>query len=149
MSFGEKIAPDLQQMIDNISTKNMYSGNKIPDSIMNQFFLEVRDSGAGVLVPFWLSVLQDGRGPRRATKSSGLVKKIFNWMNKRGMFKSSTRRGKLAEAKAMTWYINKYGNQQFRNKVFVDIYKTERAKTIAIIDNKVGFAINEITMEVI
>jgi hypothetical protein len=49
----------------------------------------------------------------------------------------------------LTWYINKYGNQQFRNKIFVDIYETERKKTIEQINNKFSVSISKITMEVI
>ena len=147
--IGIDLKPELQELIDNIAKRNMYSGNKISDSIMKLFQIEVRDDGAGILVPYWISVLQRGRGPRRSTKSSGLVKIIYRWMQKRNMFKSSTAKGKLNEAKYLTWYINKYGNQQFRSKVFVDIYETERKKTIEKIDNKFSLIIGKITMDVI
>ena len=147
--IGIDLKPELQELIDNIAKRNMYSGNKISDSIMKLFEIEVRDTGAGILVPYWISVLQRGRGPRRSTKSSGLVKIIYRWMQKRNMFKSSTAKGKLNEAKYLTWYINKYGNQQFRSKVFVDIYETERKKTIEKIDNKFSLIIGKITMDVI
>ena len=147
--IGIDLKPELQELINNIAKRNMYSGNKISDSIMKLFEIEVRDDGAGILVPYWISVLQRGRGPRRSTKSSGLVKIIYRWMQKRNMFKSSTAKGKLNEAKYLTWYINKYGNQQFRSKVFVDIYETERKKTIEKIDNKFSLIIGKITMDVI
>jgi len=147
--IGIDLKTELQELIDNIAKQNMYSGNKISDSIMKLFQIEVRDTGAGILVPYWISVLQRGRGPRRSTKSSGLVKIIYRWMQKRNMFKSSTAKGKLNEAKYLTWYINKYGNQQFRSKVFVDIYETERKKTIEKIDNKFSLIIGKITMDVI
>jgi len=127
----------------------MYSGNRIPDSIMSMFKLEIRKDGAGILVPYWISVLQRGRGPRRGTKSHGLVRKIYRWMEKHSMFKSNTSQGKLAEARSMTWYINKYGNKQFRNKIFVDIYESERKKTILKIDNEFGLMVGKITMDVI
>jgi len=147
--IGDELKPELQELIDNISKKNMYSGNKIPKSIMDMFEIEVRDDGAGILVPYWLSVLQRGRGPRKSNKSSGLIKIIYNWMSKRGMFRSTTAKGKLGEARFMTMYINKYGNKQFRNKVFVDIYETERKKTIQKIDDKFSLLIGKITMDVI
>jgi len=147
--IGIDLKPELQELIDNIAKRNMYSGNKISDSIMKLFEIEVRDTGAGILVPYWISVLQRGRGPRRSTKSSGLVKIIYRWMQKRNMFKSNTAKGKLNEAKYLTWYINKYGNQQFRSKTFVDIYETERKKTIEKIDNKFSLIIGKITMDVI
>ena len=147
--IGIDLKPELQELINNIAKRNMYSGNKISDSIMKLFEIEVRDTGAGILVPYWISVLQRGRGPRRSTKSSGLVKIIYRWMQKRNMFKSNTAKGKLNEAKYLTWYINKYGNQQFRSKTFVDIYETERKKTIEKIDNKFSLIIGKITMDVI
>lgn len=147
--IGLDLKPELQELIDNIAKRNMYSGNKISDSIMRMFEIEVRNDGAGILVPYWLGVLERGRGPRKSTKSSGLFKIIYRWMEKRNMFRSRTAKGKLNEAKGMTWYINKYGNQQFRNKVFIDIYQSERKKTIEKIDKKFDLLIGKITMEVI
>jgi len=143
------LKPELQELIDNIAKKNMYSGNKISDSIMKMFEIEVRDDGAGILVPFWISVLQKGRGPRKSTKNYNLWKIIYKWMQRRNMFKSGTAKGKINEAKFVTWYINKYGNKQFRSKTFVDIYETERKKTIEKIDKKFSLIISKITMEVI
>ena len=34
------IKPELQDLINRISNRNMYSGNKIPESIMRQFEIE-------------------------------------------------------------------------------------------------------------
>lgn len=149
MSLGQTIRPDLEELIKNIAQKNTFYGNRISPSIMDKFIIEERQDGAGILVPYWISVLQKGRGPRRSSKSSGLIKKIYKWMQNKGMFKSATAKGKLAEARFMTMYINKYGNKQFRNKVFLDIYETERKKTIAKIDKKINDAITKITMDVI
>jgi len=143
------LKPELDELIKSISQKNMYSGNKIPDSIMAMFEIEENDFHIGILVPSWLGVLERGRGPRKSNKDSGLVKKIYTWMESRNMFRSGTTKGKMNEAKFMTLYINKYGNQQFRNKVFIDIYNTEREKTIKKIDEKFSFAINKITTDVI
>ena len=143
------LKPELNNLIEEISKKNMYSGNKIPDSIMKLFEIEETGGTIGILVPYWLGVLQRGRGARSSTKSSGLVNKIYKWMQKRNMFKSKTSQGRLNEARGLTWYINKYGNKQFRNKVFVDIYEQERKKTIEQINNKFSASISKITMEVI
>jgi hypothetical protein len=143
------LKPELDELIKSISQKNMYSGNKIPDSIMAMFEIEETDFNIGILVPYWLSVLERGRGPRKSNKDSGLVKRIYRWMESRNMFRSGTEEGKQREARFMTLYINKYGNKQFRSSVFVDIYKTEREKTIKKIDDKFSFAINKITMDVI
>ena len=141
--------PELEELIKNISEKNMYSGNKIPSSIMDMFEIEENDFHIGILVPYWLTVLERGRGPRKSNKDTGLVKKIYRWMESRNMFRSGTAKGKMNEARFMTLYINKYGNKQFRSNVFIDIYKTEREKTIKKIDEKFSLAISKITMEVI
>jgi hypothetical protein len=143
------LKPEMQELINNISQKNTYSGNKISESIMRQFEIEETDLNCGILVPFWLPVTQKGRGPRKSNKDYGLWKIIYRWMERKNMFKSGTPKGKINEAKFVTWYINKYGNQQFRNKVFIDIYETERKKTIEKIDKKFSQAISKITMEVI
>jgi len=147
--IGIELKPELEELIRNISQKNMYSGNKIPESIMRQFEIETTDTSAGILVPYWLSVLEHGRGKRRSNKDSGLMNKIYAWMQKRNMFRSVTAKGKMNEARFLTWYINKYGNKQFRSKVFVDIYTAERKKTIEKIDKKFSLAIGKITMQVI
>jgi hypothetical protein len=143
------LKPDFEELIKNISQRNMYSGAKVPQSIIDMFEIEIRENGGGVLVPYWISVLQKGRGPRKSTKDGGLAKKLYRWMEKHNMFKSRTPEGKISEAKSMAWYINKYGNKQFRSKVFVDIYKTEREKTIQEIDRKFSLLIGKITKQVV
>jgi len=146
---GVDLKPELEEMVKLISQKNSYSGNKISDSIMKMFEVEITELHDGILVPYWLGVLERGRGPRKSTTDFGLAKKIYAWMEKRNMFVSNTSEGKLREAKQMTWYINHYGNQQFRNKTFVDIYSTVRAQTIEKINKKFSEKISKITMEVI
>ena len=143
------LKPELYELIKNISQKNTYYGNKISDSIMRLFTIEETDFNAGIIVPYWLGILERGRGPRRSTKDFGLIKIIYRWMERRGMFRSTTPKGKLNEARFLTYYINKYGNAHFRSKVFIDVYKTEREKIIEKINNKFALAIGKITMEVI
>lgn len=143
------LKPELQDLIQRIGTKNMYSGNKIPSSILAMFEIEETEYNIGILVPYWLGVLERGRGPRKSTKDSGLIKIIYRWMEKRGMFRSGTAKGKLDEARFMTLYINRYGNKQFRNNVFIDIYETERKKTIEAIEKKFSLEIGKITMQVL
>jgi len=143
------IEPILKEFIANIANKNGYYGNKIPDSVMRMIEIEITEDSQGVLAPYWLPVLEHGRGPRKSTKDSGLVKIIYKWMEKRNMFRSATPQGKFNEAKSMTWYINKYGNKHFQSRVFVDVYTSERQKTIEKINAKYGEAITTITMEII
>jgi hypothetical protein len=141
--------PELEELVKNISTKNTYSGNKISDSIMKMFTVEETKTNSGVLVPYWLGVVEHGRGVRKSNVDSGLAKKIYFWMQRKGMFRSKTEQGKLAEAKAMTWYINHYGNKQFRNKVFVDIFTTERKKTIEKVNEKMDKTLTKITFDIL
>ncbi|MCJ7447918.1 MAG: hypothetical protein MUO72_09505 [Bacteroidales bacterium] len=143
------LKPELKAMINNIAQKNMFYGNKVPASVMALFEVVETDFNVGVLVPYWLGVLQRGRGPRRSSQSSGLVNKIYAWMQSRNMFRSGTAKGKLNEARFITLYINKYGNVHFRSKRFIDIYEAERKKAIESIEKKFTFEINKITMEVL
>jgi len=147
--IGINLKPELEEMIKLISQRNMYSGNKIPDSIMKMFKIEITELHDGILVPYWLGVLERGRGPRKSNVDTGLYKKIYRWMEKHNLFKSSDTTARLREAKFMTLYINKYGNKQFRSKTFVDIYTTVRKQTIEKIDKKFGEVIGKITMDVI
>jgi hypothetical protein len=147
--IGIDLKPELEEMIKLISNKNTYSGNKVSDSIMAMFEVEITDLHDGVLVPYWLGVLEHGRGPRKSNVDTGLAKKIYAWMEKHNLFKSVTAKGKINEAKYMTFYINKYGNKQFRNKTFVDIYTEVRKNTIEKINKKFGDQISKITMQVI
>jgi len=143
------LKPELMELIRNISEKNMYSGNKISDSIMRMFAIEETDLNCGIIVPYWLGVLERGRGPRRSSTDTGLWKRIYRWMEKRSMFNSGDEKGKIREAKYVTYYINKYGNQQFRNKTFIDVYTTERKKTIAKIEEKFSKEISKITTDIL
>jgi len=147
--IDEDIIPELQDLIKRIAAKNTFYGNRIPASIMKMFEIEKTDRSAGILVPAWIPVMERGRGPRKSSKDHGLVHKIYAWMERRGMFEATTPEGKLREAKAMTWYINKYGNKHFRSGVFVDVYKTERANTITRVNKRFELAIGKITTNVI
>jgi hypothetical protein len=140
------VKPELEELIAAISTKNAYGGNKISPSIMALFSIVEDAFHCGIVVPYWLGVVERGRGKRRSNTDHGLVNKIYAWMQRRNMFTSKTKEGKFAEAKRLTWYINKYGNQQFRTKTYIDIYATERAKTIAKIDAKFASEINKVTI---
>jgi hypothetical protein len=149
--IGIDLKPELEEMVRLIGQRNSYSGNKISPSIMKMFTVEITDFHDGILVPYWLGVLEHGRGPRKSTKDSKLYLKIKKWMRKRNMFKSTTAKGQENEAKQLTWYINHWGNKQFNrgNPIFMDVYTSVRKETIAKINKKFSFAINKITMEVI
>jgi hypothetical protein len=141
------LKPEMAELIRNISQKNTYSGNKVSDSIMRMFTIEETDFNCGITVPYWLGVLERGRGPRKSNVDHGLWKRIYRWMEKHNMFKSDTAKGKENEAKYVTFYINKYGNKQFRNHVFVDIFTEERKRTIEKINEKFEKEIHKITVD--
>jgi len=143
------LLPHFNAFISSIAARNTYGGNPVSPSIMRMITAEIRADGGGVIAPYWLGVLERGRGKRKSNKDHGLVNIIYAWMNKRNMFKSHTDKCKWNEAKGMTWYINKYGNQQFRNHVFIDIYTTAREKTIADIQAEYSLAIHKITKDIL
>ena len=143
------VKPELKDMIAKIASRSMFGGRKIPASVMAMFVIEETDTNCGVLVPYWIAVFQKGRGPRKGNKDFGLWKIIYKWMEKHSMFKSAKPEGKISEAKSMTWYINKYGNQHFRSQQFIDIYETARKEAIVVIENKFAGVIDKITMDVI
>jgi len=139
--------PELEELIHNIGSRPGYKGQPIPASIMRMFEIYQNDVSQGILVPYWIPVIQSGRGPRKSNKDHGLVYKILAWMRRKNMFKSLTPEGQFAEAKSLTWYINKYGNEHFRSKVFVDVYYAEREKTVEKIISKYSRAVVKITMD--
>lgn len=147
--IGIDLKPELEEMVKLIGQRNSYSGNKISDSIMKMFEVEITELHDGILVPYWLGVLERGRGPRKSNTDTGLYKKIYRWMEKRNMFTSGDAKGKLREAKYVTYYINKYGNQQFRNKIFVDVYTSIRKQIIEKINKKFEDKISKITMDIL
>ena len=146
---GIDLKPELEEMVKLIGNRNSYSGNKISESIMKLFEVEITELHDGILVPYWLGVLEHGRGPRKSNVDTGLYKKIYAWMESRNMFKSTKPEQRIREAKYLTYYINKWGNKQFRNKTFVDVYTTVRKETIEKIYKKFGDQISKITMQVI
>ena len=144
------LRPDFERFVQTISTKNTYSGQPVSQRIIQMLEIEVRETGGGgVLAPYWLGVFERGRGRRKSTTDSGLWKRIYAWMQARNMFTSKTSKGKINEAKGLTWYINKHGNQQFRSKTFIDIYNTARSQCVASIQEKYSLEIAKITQDIL
>jgi hypothetical protein len=147
--IGIDLKPELTEMVRLISQKNSYYGNKIASSIMAMFEVEITELHDGILVPHWLGVLERGRGPRKSNTDHGLYLKIYKWMQKRNMFKSTKPESRIREAKSLTWYLNKHGNKHFRSKVFIDVYESVRKQTIESINKKFGDKISKITMDIL
>ena len=120
----------------------------MPASVAKLIEVEIRDNGAGVLAPFWLPVLERGRAPRKNSADHKLYTKIYDWMAKRNMFKSKTEKGRINEAKSLTWFINKYGTKMYRDGVFKDIYSRETEKAIENIDKAIQLEAYKITREI-
>jgi hypothetical protein len=149
--IGIDLKPELEEMVRLIGQKNVYRGHKVSDSIMRMFEVEITDFHDGILVPYWIGILERGRGPWLGKNVGNplLRVRIYNWMQKHNMFRSKTESGKRGEAFVIARKINKLGNEQFRKGIYMDVYNTVRKETIAKIDKKFGFAINKITMDVI
>lgn len=120
----------------------------MPASVAKLIEVEIRDNGAGVLAPFWLPVLERGRSPRKNSTDHKLYTKIYDWMAKRNMFKSKTEKGRINEAKSLTWFINKYGTKMYRDGVFKDVYSRETEKAIEKIDKAIQLELYTITREI-
>ena len=120
----------------------------MPASVAKLIEVEIRVNGAGVLAPFWLPVLERGRSPRKNSTDHKLYTKIYDWMAKRNMFKSKTEKGRINEAKSLTWFINKYGTKMYRDGVFKDIYSRETEKAIEKIDKAIQLEAYKITREI-
>ena len=120
----------------------------MPASVAKLIEVEIRNNGAGVLAPFWLPVLERGRAPRKNSTDHKLYTKIYDWMAKRNMFKSKTEKGRINEAKSLTWFINKYGTKMYRDGVFKDVYSRETEKAIEKIDKAIQLEAYKITREI-
>ena len=149
--IGIDLKPELEEMVRLIGQRPVYRGHKLSDSLAKLMIVEITDFHDGVLVPYWFGVVEKGRGPWLGKNvGNPLLKvRIYNWMQKHNLFKSKTEAGRRGEAFVIARKINKFGNEQFRKHVYIDVYNTVRKETIAKIDKKFGFAINKITMEVI
>jgi len=121
----------------------------MPASVAKLIDVEIRDNGAGVLAPFWLSVLEHGRGPRKNTTDHKLYLKIYAWMDRRNLFKSRTVKGRINEAKGVTWFINKHGTKMFRDGVFKEVYTKETEKAIKKIDETIRIKLYKVTSELL
>ena len=101
---------------------------KLPNSLAAMIHTNSQPNKATVTVPYWFSITEHGRGIRKSINNYNLEQKIYKWMQDRNMFKSQTAKGRINEARGLTWYINKYGTKQFRNKEFRDVYTSETQK---------------------
>ena len=143
------ISKELQDVINVIAATPGYHGRPTSPSIMKLIQIEKRVHGSGIVAPPWLGVLERGRGKRTSTTNSDLWRKMYAWMQKNNLFKSRTERGMINEAKSMTWWINKYGNKQFRSKVFIDVYSSAVDRCVVAVEKKYGDMVAKITSDIL
>ena len=149
--IGIDLKPELEEMIKLISQKNSYSGNKISPSIMAMFSVEITELHDGILVPYWLGVLERGRGPWRGHNIGNplLRVRIYNWIKKHNLFSEKNDKERKGIAFVIARKINKEGNEQFRKGAFVDVYTTVRKATIEKINKKFADKIGKITYDIL
>lgn len=140
LKFNED--PEVRAVIDDYVKA---IGDKLPQSLAVLMHVETANEGFQVVVPYWFPIVEYGRGPRKSNEDSGLVDRIYKWMAARDMFKSNTAKGKMNEAKQLTWYINHYGTSQFRKKIYKDIYETETENVKKVLEQKFRAKLIEVT----
>lgn len=119
--------PNVERLLDDFinemfSKWRMYGGGMATDGMKKLVNKEVDQVSAKAVVPYWFPVFEKGRGVRKSNVYQEFDKRIYEWMQKKNLFKSKTEKGKINEAKSLAWYINKYGNKHFRSKQFIDVY---------------------------
>lgn len=133
------VKESLDKIVDRIfkEGKSFYNEPLSP-SIRRLVHVEGDATKGKILVPYWFSVVQYGRGPAKRGSKAGpgkltdFGKAIYAWMDKRNMFTSKTAKGKINEAKGLAWYINKHGTKHYRNGKYIDIYDTIIKESVAM-----------------
>lgn len=146
----------LEEIVDRIfkEGKTFYDEPLSP-SIRRLVHVEGDATKGKILVPYWFSVVQDGRGPAKRGSRAGkgqlteFGKAIYAWMDKRNMFNSKTAKGKVNEAKGLAWYINKHGTKHYRNGKYIDIYDTIIKESVAMIRKDIHQAALKITSNLV
>ena len=145
-----------QQLVDDIFNKGKtYWGKPLSKSIKALIAVEGDKNNGRVIVPYWFSVVQNGRGPMRpGTKStfdnrglSVFAQAIYLWMEKYGRFESVTEKGKINEAWMVAKYINKHGDRHFQSKKYIDIYDTLIKQLVKDIEKEISSVALTITSQ--
>jgi hypothetical protein len=63
----------------------------------------------------YIKYIEEGRGPRLSAASSGLSDRIYDWMARKGLFKSYVAKERMQEAKRLTWLINQHGTRLWQS----------------------------------
>jgi hypothetical protein len=161
------IKKSCEELVEDIFSKGKtIHGNKLSSKIKDMVVVEGNKNSARVLVPYWFSVTQYGRGKRKTNNTewtdTGLVNRkgeavlistfqlaLYEWMKKYNRFQSRTPLGKVNDAKSLAYYINANGNYHHRQKVYIDIYDTLTIKLVEDLTKEVGRIALRITSELI
>lgn len=86
---------------------------KAPEMIAESTGSSIIGEGAIYAVPY-IYFIENGRGPRQNNESSDLKSKIYDWMARKGLFRSGYEHERQREARGVAWYINQYGTKLWR-----------------------------------
>lgn len=138
--------PEITALIDSYAARIRA---KMPRSVAALVAVNHEATRSTVTGPYWLSVVENGRKPRRSSEDHRLYLRIYAWMDRKGLFESRSPKGKLNEAKSLTWYINKYGTKQYRERVYKDVYTTETRKLRDDLLNEYGRIVQNIASDLV
>jgi hypothetical protein len=108
--YGKLGVMALRQAVEKYSTTG-----KTVDSI--RFEVSV-DSDGNMTLTFYgrqfFKALETGRAPRKNSSYGQFDLNLLDYMEARGMLTGLTDKQKKAKAKSLAWYINKHGDQTYR-----------------------------------
>jgi hypothetical protein len=159
------VSDRMKQLVDEIFSKGKTIHGR-PIAGKELVVVQGDEHSGRILVPYWFSIWEHGRGRGKSTKTnwentgfynrkgepirlSTFQKAIYEWMGKYGLFESRTDKGKIYEAKYLAMYINKYGNKHKRNGTYLDIYTSLTTKLVNDITKDVADFALKITSDLI
>jgi hypothetical protein len=154
------IKKSCEKLVEDIFSKGKtVHGNKISSKIKDMVVVEGNKTSARVLVPYWFSVTQYGRGKRKTTKTdwtnvqgyelSSFQLALYEWMKKYNRFRSKTLAGQINDAKRLAYYINANGNYHYRQKIYIDIYDTLTKQLVIDLQKEIATIALKITSDLI
>jgi hypothetical protein len=108
--YGKLGVMALRQAVEKYSATG-----KTVDSI--RFEVSVESDGTMTLTFYgrqFFKALETGRAPRKNTSYGQFDLNLLDYMEARGMLTGLTDKQKKAKAKSLAWYINKHGDQTYR-----------------------------------
>ncbi len=141
----------VKTIYDNIG-KNEPKVKKYMDYIKTNY-------GAKILTTSWFFTFEKGRGARKTNNtepakdkrfSSAFEERLYEWMRKRGKFKSKTVKGQINEAKSLRYFINKRGTRLYRSGGKKTVYSNEiNEKALNELNEQIGDEAVKIVTEIV